>query len=72
MKPEDLMNTYIVRVYQKGNCIHNRLLGIVEKVGAAEKKAFTDFEELREILNPQKDQEDKRAKKKKAKRIPKG
>jgi hypothetical protein len=46
------MNTYIVRVYQKGNCIRNRLLGIVEKVGAAEKKAFTNFEELREILNP--------------------
>jgi hypothetical protein len=47
------MNTYIVRVYQKGNCIRNRLLGIVEKVGAAEKKAFINFEELREILNPQ-------------------
>jgi len=47
------MNTYIVRVYQRGNCIRNRLLGIVEKVGAAGKKAFTDFEELREILTRQ-------------------
>jgi hypothetical protein len=63
------MNTYIVRVYQKGNCIHNRLLGIVEKVGAAEKKAFTDFEDLWEILNPKQDKPDK---KKKAKQTPKG
>jgi len=63
------MNTYIVRVYQKGNCIRNRLLGIVEKVGAAEKTAFTDFEELRQILNPQ---QEKPVKKQKGKRTPRG
>jgi hypothetical protein len=63
------MNTYIVRIYQKGDFIRNRLLGIVEKVGAAEKKAFIDFEELREILNPHRE---KTAQKKKDKRNPKG
>ena len=63
------MNTYIVRVYQRGNCNRNRLLGIVEKVGAAGKKAFTDFEELREILTRQ---QEKPVNKKRGQRTPKG
>jgi len=45
------MENYIVRIYRHGKDNPNQLMGIVEKVGEEGKKAFTHFEELKEILN---------------------
>ena len=49
------MDYYIVRIYRQEKKKSHDLVGIVEAVdpkdGRKEKKAFTTFEELREILN---------------------
>jgi hypothetical protein len=45
------ITTYIVRIY---NCEKNkprRLVGVVEKVGVKGRRAFTNYDELWEILN---------------------
>jgi hypothetical protein len=42
------MQSYIVRIYRKEE---GGLLGVVENPGGREKKAFTDCDELWEILN---------------------
>jgi hypothetical protein len=43
--------TYIVRIYwsEKGN--PRGILGVVEQIGVKGRKAFTDYDELWEILN---------------------
>ena len=45
------MESYIVRIYRRGNNSLQTLVGIVEEVGASEKKAFSNFDELWYILN---------------------
>ena len=49
------MDYYIVRIYRHEKKKPHNLVGIVEEVdpkrGRKEKKAFTNFDELREILN---------------------
>jgi hypothetical protein len=45
------MCNYIVRIYRFKKNNHRQLLGIVEEVGVNGRKAFSNLEELWEILN---------------------
>lgn len=45
------MESYIVRIYREGRDNPRGLVGIVEEVGVEGKKAFTDLDELWNILN---------------------
>lgn len=45
------MKSYIVRVYRCQEKIPRSLVGVVEEVGAKEKKAFTNLDELWEIMS---------------------
>jgi hypothetical protein len=45
------MDNYIVRVYRQDRNNPRKLVGIVEEVGVKGKKAFTNLDELWEILN---------------------
>jgi hypothetical protein len=49
-----LLATYIVRIYRLKKGKPRGLLGVVEQVGVKGRKAFTDCDELWEILNPSK------------------
>ena len=46
------MSSYIVRIYRENPDKARSIIGIVEEVGAAGKRAFTNIDELWEILNP--------------------
>ena len=48
------MNSYMVRIYRKADNNPRMLVGVVEEVGAKEKKAFHTLYELWDILNPEK------------------
>jgi hypothetical protein len=48
------MNSYLVRIYRKADNNPRVLVGVVEEVGAMEKKAFSDLHELWDILNTNK------------------
>ena len=48
------LNTYIVRVYRKKNGVHQSLVGVVEEVGKKEKRAFSNLDDLWDILKPHK------------------
>ena len=48
------MNSYLVRIYRRGEDNPRMLVGIVEEIGKAEKRAFNNLDELWEILNPEK------------------
>lgn len=45
------MNNYILRVYRISRKKPHSIVGLVEQVGVKEKKAFTNVEELWEILS---------------------
>jgi hypothetical protein len=45
------LNTYIVRVYRNEEGNPHSLVGVVEEVGKKEKKAFTNLDDLWNILN---------------------
>lgn|GEM_PF-1752957 len=45
------MNSYIVRIYRQEADKPSELVGAVEEVGVEGKKAFTNIDELWEILN---------------------
>jgi hypothetical protein len=47
-----IMESYIVRIYREEKKRHQNIVGIVEEVGVDEKKAFTNLDELWNILNP--------------------
>lgn len=47
------LNTYIVRVYRRKNGFPHSLVGVVEEVGKNEKKAFSNLDDLWDILKPQ-------------------
>ncbi|MDH4027638.1 MAG: hypothetical protein OEU95_02250 [Nitrospirota bacterium] len=49
---KNIVNSYIVRIYRGGKDEPHSVVGIVEDVGAEDKKAFTNYEELWEIMNP--------------------
>jgi hypothetical protein len=48
------MNTYVVRVYRSEEDEPRLLVGVVEEVGVDGKKAFSNFDELWAILDPEK------------------
>ncbi len=45
------VNSYIIRIYRRGRGQPCVLVGIVEEVGEAKQRAFTNFHELWEILS---------------------
>jgi hypothetical protein len=47
-----ILSNYIIRIYRRDKNDPRLIVGIVEKVGTKEKKGFTSFDELREILVP--------------------
>lgn len=49
---KNIVNSYIVRIYRGRKDKPYSVVGIVEDVGAEDKKAFTTYEELWEIMNP--------------------
>lgn len=46
------MESYIVRIYRSEKDNPAGLVGIVEQVGRSDRLAFTNLEEMWEILNP--------------------
>jgi hypothetical protein len=48
---EDILESYIVRIYRWENNNPQSLVGVVEGVGAEGRMAFTNLEELWNILN---------------------
>ena len=48
------MDSYVVRVYRQETDNPRKLVGVVEEVGVKGKKAFTDIDDLWEILCAQK------------------
>jgi hypothetical protein len=65
------MSNYIVRIYRGEKNSPRTLIGVVEEVGSNGKKAFTNINDLWEILNPA-DKSSKRCKSKKNKLPSKG
>jgi hypothetical protein len=50
------MENYIIRIYQRKEDDPYAYVGVVEEAGLKGKKAFTNVEELYEILKPKKKQ----------------
>ena len=48
---EVLLESYIIRIYRAEINNPRNIIGVVEEVGAEEKRAFTNIEELWNILN---------------------
>ena len=48
---EVILESYIVRIYRAEERNPRNIIGVVEEVGADEKRAFTNIEELWNILN---------------------
>jgi len=48
------MDSYLVRIYRRKDNDPRFLVGTVEEPGSEGKKAFSNFHELWEILNPEK------------------
>jgi hypothetical protein len=48
------METYIIRIYRGEKDNPRTFVGIVEEVGGEGKRAFTNMDDLWEILNPKK------------------
>jgi hypothetical protein len=46
------LNSYLVRIYRRAEDNPRMLVGVVEEVGANDKKAFHNLYELWDILNP--------------------
>jgi hypothetical protein len=49
-----LLATYIIRLYRFQKNKPRSLVGVVEEIGVKGKKAFTNYHELWDILNPSK------------------
>jgi hypothetical protein len=60
-----LLATYIVRLYRFQKNKPRSLMGVVEEVGAKGKKAFTNYDELWDILNSSKSISQKQKQKRK-------
>jgi len=56
------MCNYIVRIYRSPKNNPWNLVGVIEEVGVKGKKAFTNYDELWEILHPMKKEGVKRKK----------
>ena len=55
MKNQDSVTTYIVRIYRLTGDKARGILGTTEKAGEREKKAFTTYDELWQILTRSKE-----------------
>ena len=51
LKLEVILESYIIRIYRPEDNNPKNIIGVVEEVGAEEKRAFTTIEELCHILN---------------------
>lgn len=51
MKQKDTMKTYIIRIYRHSDKDSRLIVGTVEKVGLHGKMAFSNRDELWEIMN---------------------
>ncbi len=58
------MENYVVRIYRSDGKNPRKLIGLVEEVGVDGQRAFRNFEELWAILNPVKELNVKRKKRK--------
>lgn len=47
-----ILDNYIIRIYRRDKSNPCCIVGTVEDIGSGEKKGFTTFDELREILVP--------------------
>jgi hypothetical protein len=47
-----ILDNYIIRIYRRDKSNPRIIVGTVEEIGSREKKGFTTFDELREILVP--------------------
>ena len=63
---ETCANNYIVRIYRINRKNSGNLVGLVEEVGVKEKKPFTNFQELWDILSHPKRASVKEKKKRKS------
>jgi hypothetical protein len=45
-----ILDNYIIRIYRRDQSDPRLMVGVVEVIGSRERKGFTTFEELREIL----------------------
>jgi len=50
------VENYIVRIYRNAPEHSRDIVGVVETVGAGEKKVFTNVDELWDIINPRKNE----------------
>ena len=55
-----MMENYIIRIYRRKKEKPRQIVGIVEEVGVKGKKAFTNYDELWEILSTPKDEKPKK------------
>ncbi len=46
------MDSYLLRIYRRAENNPRMLVGVVEEIGKAEKRAFNSLDELWDILNP--------------------
>jgi hypothetical protein len=46
------MESYIIRIYRRSETVPHKFIGVVEEVDDGGKRAFTNLQELWEILNP--------------------
>jgi hypothetical protein len=53
------LNCYIVRIYREGAANPREFVGVVEEVGTDGKRAFTNIDELWEILKPGRTEENR-------------
>ena len=51
MSPKSFPANYVVRIYRFDENNPRHLVGVVEEVGVKGKKAFTNYDELWDILN---------------------
>jgi hypothetical protein len=47
-----ILDSYIIRIYRRDKSNPRLIVGTVEEIDSGEKKGFTTFDELREILVP--------------------
>lgn len=51
LSPKSFSTNYVLRIYRFGKSNPRHLVGVVEEIGIKGKKAFTNYDELWDILN---------------------
>ncbi len=65
MKLTDGSDSFVIRIYRYVDNHSRRIVGTAEKVGEKEKHAFTNVDELWDILNPLRGEEGQKGKERK-------